>query len=368
MRKLIAFFILFVVVSIIGVAFADSSIQVGDEIAFGIYEQDNNHQNGKEPITWIVLEVDNKNDRLLVISKYLLDCVMYNQNTKSTKWEKTTLGQWIENTFIPEAFSDADQLSIISTKVSGSMHKVFILSEKEIRKYMESFLCSPTQYAIARGMFTSKVDGITRSSYWLRLDTSSTWGAFVGSKGGIYTKNNKVTVKDNGVRPAMYLSMNYDRDTVGAIPSDLRVGQRVTIDENTSVQLNSFNILDALGYYGKGSSSGKAAGYYESGAEAEYVVVKMSLKNNAPYSQDYMTGTYVELVYDGGYRFGGWIHQLANNSDSVVLNSGDRYTIESGQTGYFCFGCTVPNMVVNGSAPTQMIVHLLDTDIVYNIR
>ena len=44
-----------------------ASVAVGDLITFGTYEQDNNPDNGPEPIEWVVLDV--KDHKALVISK-----------------------------------------------------------------------------------------------------------------------------------------------------------------------------------------------------------------------------------------------------------------------------------------------------------
>ena len=54
---------------------------VGDSIVFGAYEQDDDESNGKEPIEWLVLE--KKNNRLLVISRYALDCKRYNESFRN---------------------------------------------------------------------------------------------------------------------------------------------------------------------------------------------------------------------------------------------------------------------------------------------
>ena len=42
-----------------------SSISIGEYFAFGVYEQDNDLTNGKEPIEWLVLDVQDGEDLLL---------------------------------------------------------------------------------------------------------------------------------------------------------------------------------------------------------------------------------------------------------------------------------------------------------------
>ena len=52
------------------------TVTVGDIISYGSYEQDADESNGKEPIEWLVLDVDG--DKALMISKYGLDAKPYN--------------------------------------------------------------------------------------------------------------------------------------------------------------------------------------------------------------------------------------------------------------------------------------------------
>ena len=61
------------------------NISVGDVLAFGHYEQDNNPDNGPEPIEWIVLDV--QDGKALLLSRYGLVrfCFFLNHNRRATK-------------------------------------------------------------------------------------------------------------------------------------------------------------------------------------------------------------------------------------------------------------------------------------------
>ena len=59
-----------------------SNASVGSTVFFGSYEQDNDTANGKEDIEWIVLAKEG--NKLLVISKYALDCQKYNSTYRHT--------------------------------------------------------------------------------------------------------------------------------------------------------------------------------------------------------------------------------------------------------------------------------------------
>ena len=63
---------------------AARAADVGDIITFGSYEQDNNTLNGKENIEWLVLAKED--DRILVTSKYALDCQQYNTEYTGVTW------------------------------------------------------------------------------------------------------------------------------------------------------------------------------------------------------------------------------------------------------------------------------------------
>ena len=56
MKKRCFIYLACMMLLILGIAAADNTVKTGDEILFGSYEQDNNIQKGKEPITWVVVD------------------------------------------------------------------------------------------------------------------------------------------------------------------------------------------------------------------------------------------------------------------------------------------------------------------------
>ena len=93
-----------------GVLEAGTSYKVGDIIKFGHYEQDGNLENGKEEIEWQVLKVES--DRVLVVSKYALDCKKYDETKYAVTWEESTLRKWLNDDFLNEAFTMEEQEKI----------------------------------------------------------------------------------------------------------------------------------------------------------------------------------------------------------------------------------------------------------------
>ena len=161
-------------------------------LVFGRYEQDNNTENGKEPIEWVVLE-ENEKGRL-VISRYILDCVPFNNKYEDVTWETCSLREWLNNDFLNEAFSKAEQTLIpkVHLKNSGvempggndTEDQIFCLSLEEVAKYYEveldkyaffgfckELITLPTEYAKANGLHTFRakdcIDEPIGDEYWM---------------------------------------------------------------------------------------------------------------------------------------------------------------------------------------------------------
>jgi ABC-type antimicrobial peptide transport system permease subunit len=92
--------------------------EIGDIVTFGHYEQDNNQEDGKEKIEWIVL--DKKDNKALLISKYALDCQPYHKVREPITWGNCTLRRWLNNAFLHTAFSAKEQSIIPTTMILTS--------------------------------------------------------------------------------------------------------------------------------------------------------------------------------------------------------------------------------------------------------
>ena len=193
---------------------------VGDTIKFGHYEQDNNSTNGKEEIEWIVLAKDG--DRLLVISKYALDCKQYNSSYTSVTWETCSLRKWMNGSFLNSAFNSGEQKLIQKSTVTADKNpsystspgnnttdKVFLLSITEVNKYFSSDSarqCSATAYAKAQGAYTNTSNG--NCLWWLRSPGNySLYAAVVYNDGFVYDSGDFVHDSDDAVRPALWINL-----------------------------------------------------------------------------------------------------------------------------------------------------------------
>ncbi len=201
-------FLLFLVflMTLVLTAFADDSVYVGQTFYFGHYEQDGNLYNGSEPILWRIYSVDYTSRTVCAVSEYGLDSMVYNYSTSTTSWGNSTIRSWLNGTFLSSAFSAAEQSQMYAQYVSNSYDLVFLLSQWEIKHYLDTELLYCTEYARQHGAYVASDTGTC--SYWVRQDTSSTFGTFVGAHGSFYDHGNKVTEPDNTVRPAICLSFD----------------------------------------------------------------------------------------------------------------------------------------------------------------
>ena len=92
--------------NVLSIAEELSSANIGDYVTFGTYEQDNNESNGAEEIEWQVL--DKKDGKVLLLSKYALDCKQYNAEWEYVTWETCTLRSWLNEEFYKTAFTSKE--------------------------------------------------------------------------------------------------------------------------------------------------------------------------------------------------------------------------------------------------------------------
>ena len=203
------------------------SADIGSYIYFGKYEQDNDLENGPEPIKWLILDkVDIGSERILVISQEALDAVAYDDAllTEELTWERSSIRNWLDKTFYPTAFDPVEQLFISEVSLTddnGELYsendKVFLLNTKEITKYLktkEARTCRATSYAKAMGVHEQRyrvLDGKEYySCYWWLRSTGETFRSAICiyENGDFSNIGNSATDDFRGVRPAMWLDLS----------------------------------------------------------------------------------------------------------------------------------------------------------------
>ena len=226
-----------------------AELKVGRSFTFGLYEQDNSQKNGPEPIRWVILARDG--DRVLVISRYVLDCKLYNEERQPVTWETCTLRAWLNGEFLTAAF-DADEQDLIQmTHVTADPNpiynvdpgmdtedKLFLLSLPEAELYFlpdgtgipkrklyegsyPALLCEPTAYSAAHGCAPQSENGSAR--WWLRTPGySASSAAWVTRTGGFRDQGSLVDCSNSlvipGIRPAMWIDLGSGSGEEEAVP------------------------------------------------------------------------------------------------------------------------------------------------------
>ncbi len=226
-------------------------VKPGDYVTFGHYEQDNDTVNGKEAIEWKVL--DKKDGRILVISKYGLDCQMYHDTYTSVTWETCDLRKWLNTTFLEEAFSSSEKSAIPAVTLSNpdnpihgtdggkdTQDKVFVLSLQELQQYFDisnawtdydensftveegdewnfggarEIITSPTAYAAEQGVYhrsgNHDAEGKGSCWWWLRSPGIDNNNALAVSDNGFaVVYGHAVYYSYNAVRPALWITLS----------------------------------------------------------------------------------------------------------------------------------------------------------------
>lgn len=155
----------------------DTGKQAGDIVAFGRFEQDGDKADGREPLEWIILETDGA--KALLLSLYIPDTAVYGSAKAETTWETSLLREYLNNDFYLNSFTADEQALILNTVSPAERGKayptsnagrdtedsIFILSEQETEKYLDSLSAYTTAYAATRGVQT---DASAHGWWWLR--------------------------------------------------------------------------------------------------------------------------------------------------------------------------------------------------------
>lgn len=201
-----------------------NDIEIGNTYCFGSYQQDYENTGEKEPVEWIVL--DKNKSSVLLLSKKGLEIQPFNSTNHHVTWETCALREWLNTTFIQQAFSEEEQALIQETTVkqtknpkykndpgNPTVDKVFILSCNEVKKYFkteDNICCQPSDYAIYQSTCTEgkTLIGNDTCSWWLRTPGYSLSTACYVALDGVISFFGPLGKKNlTCVRPALWVKM-----------------------------------------------------------------------------------------------------------------------------------------------------------------
>ncbi len=192
-------------------------VLVGDIITFGKFEQDNNTDNGPEPVRWRVL--DKQDGKLLIITEKALEKMPF----FAIYWKHSSIGGYLNSSFLYD-FTAEEKNMLVKTLITSDRHpdkpdtdqgsetenKLFLLSVDEAKKYFgsdEDRVCYAS--AFLQGILETQTDG--RCDWWLRTAYDN-WanGAIIANvdpKGMINMSTHNCRL---GLRPACWIRLEGD--------------------------------------------------------------------------------------------------------------------------------------------------------------
>lgn len=186
-----------------------------ETIKFGKIEQDDNPVNGKDDIVWYVLK--RENGKVLLMSKYILDCKIMNEKSEDATWKESTLRTWLNGEFLNVAFTAEDQAKIVPASLDNDVNdKVFLLSMEELRQLIpeEQERVAPyTDCAKKNGAESTNDSARTvldepSFTWWLRAPGASAPRAYYVNQNGVpsvASSSSYANTMNYGVRPVIWL-------------------------------------------------------------------------------------------------------------------------------------------------------------------
>ena len=189
-----------------------STAQIESTVEFGHYEQDNDESNGAEPVSWILLAVED--GKALMLAEKGLDFKQYNSAVKSYNYKGVTtyvynseyassqVKTWLEQEFETQVFSEKE-LALLTDSAT-------LLTEDEFSNLVPDAYrkCSLTECAFQKRLtyqqqtqYTS-IDYEYESEWWLKSDKC----AWIEMDGSIH--HGIVPTVSSAVRPAIWVDVN----------------------------------------------------------------------------------------------------------------------------------------------------------------
>lgn len=199
-----------------------SSLEVGQLVSFGRYEQDNNPNNGAEEIQWRVLEVDEES--ALLISEIVLAMRPYHTPVQPVNWDMSSLRSWLNKEFYEAAFTASERKSIVLSRLVNddtpmnyytddgkeTEDYVFLLRSEDISEYFPKTADRKTAASeVVNELRKNEPFGTNYyTTWWLRSLGTDTFKATVVEIDGTLKLSTSIDSAYVGVRPVIRVYLN----------------------------------------------------------------------------------------------------------------------------------------------------------------
>ena len=167
--------------------------------------------------------LERRDGKLLLLSRYVLDCVPFNEADGLTAWDSSTIRRWLDDTFYPAAFSTAERTTVLVSHVTPDRNtlfetdpgqatnsRVFLLSMTQVNAYFkteEERICTPTAFAKSQGAKAVENSGCM---WWLRSPGYDGSAASRVLADGAVSFIGQPAQRSLGVRPALWVFCGED--------------------------------------------------------------------------------------------------------------------------------------------------------------
>ena len=233
---------------------AVAAARIGEIVTFGTYETDGNANNGKEALTWLVL--NNRDDLVTLIAEQSIAAMRYHSSPAATNWADCSLRTWLNDTFFNDAFdqNEADFIcnNYITTPTNpdfpspsgdATVDKVYLLSLNEVLSYFGSITerklkCTYASYS------NTYLDGNDYCCWWLRTPGAMLESAVcVDTTGKVVTGGYDCYQNEHiGVRPVIVIDISPVSQSLGTSSDDDTISENTTSDafaDETTTAVNS---------------------------------------------------------------------------------------------------------------------------------
>ncbi len=197
-----------------------------ETVSWGHYTPDGASDEKPEEIIWKVLVKED--EKALIISQNALDYQPYNAEYANVTWESCTLRNWLNSTFLENAFTEEEQDWIVPTKIKNDERsrfgtnggndtedRLFLLSTEEVDQYFSGNtekrcgIADCTNEAEENPAVKHFSEGGAACWWWLRTPgLAGDRAAYVSHEGFVRDQGLLVSDIANGVRPAMWIRLS----------------------------------------------------------------------------------------------------------------------------------------------------------------